>query len=95
VTIVLERPVRIRSIRARRSGLLEERDVHLVDRIPAATAARLMNDMSGPGYRVLHFTSDFTDHQIARAVARALGLSVPKPAPEGPQSFKQWCGRGR
>jgi very-short-patch-repair endonuclease len=220
VTTVLERAVRVPGVRAHRTGLLDERDVHVVDGIPTATAARLINDVSGrmgviglgritddairrgltsyvaivaclerlprapgrspktmhemlgsrlpefgrreswledfvfdalcrydlplprtqvevmlpsgrrrldkcyvdrklvlesdgfdphskrktfdddrkrnnelllAGYRVLHFTSEFTDYQIACTVARALGVSVPRPAPGGPQSFKQWC----
>jgi very-short-patch-repair endonuclease len=224
VTTILERAVRVPGLRAHRSGLLEEQDMHVVDGIPTSTASRLISDMSGrmgvvglgrmaddavrrgltsygaiaacldrlpqapgrsphtvrdmlatrfpefgareswleefvfdalrrydlplprtqvevtlptgrrrldkcyvdeklvlesdgfdphsrrrvfdddrkrnndlllAGYRVLHFTSEFTDYQIACTVAAALGVSVPKPAPGGPQSFKQWCGAQR
>ena len=49
------------------------------------------NELVVAGYRVLHFTTEFTDHEIAATVARALDRSVPQCASQGPQSFKRWC----
>jgi len=42
------------------------------------------------GYRVLEFTSAFTDWQIAVQVAAALGLEVP-PRPSRAKTFATWC----
>ena len=53
------------------------------------------NELLLAGYRVLHFTAESTDFEIARTVAAALGLFAPEPAPEGPITFKQWCGARR
>jgi very-short-patch-repair endonuclease len=53
---------------------------------------RRNNELVVAGFRVLHFTSAFTDHEIACTVAAALALAPPACASEGPQSFKQWCG---
>ena len=49
------------------------------------------NELLLAGYRVLHFTSEFTDYDVARTVAAALELFEPQRAPEGPLRFKQWC----
>jgi hypothetical protein len=56
---------------------------------------RRNNELVLAGYRVLHFTTEFTDHEIACTVARALGHPAPEPAREGPQPFKRWCGGRR
>jgi len=50
---------------------------------------RRSNELVLAGYRILHFTTDFTDWEIASTVAEALGIPVPN-ASEGPKLFKQW-----
>jgi very-short-patch-repair endonuclease len=50
------------------------------------------NELVVAGYRVLHFTSEFTDREIAQTVANALGGFALRTPPQGPQSFKQWIG---
>jgi hypothetical protein len=50
------------------------------------------NELQLAGFKVLEFTSAFTDWQIASHVARALG--VPKPCrPRSPLTFLDWCHR--
>jgi hypothetical protein len=49
------------------------------------------NELLLAGYRVLSFTSAFTDLQIAQQVAAALEL--PPPAPRAPVTFAQWSRR--
>jgi hypothetical protein len=47
------------------------------------------NELQLAGFRVLSFTSAFTDWQIAVQVAEALQL--PAPAHGSPQTFSEWC----
>jgi hypothetical protein len=46
------------------------------------------NELQLAGYRVLSFTSAFSDWDIALQVAAALGL--PQPRPRAPRSFADW-----
>jgi very-short-patch-repair endonuclease len=46
------------------------------------------NELRLAGWTVLEFTSAFTDLQIARHVARAVGL--PEPASSSPRTFAEW-----
>ena len=46
------------------------------------------NELQLAGFRVLSFTAAFTDLQIARQVAAALGL--PAPRPQSPLTFAEW-----
>jgi hypothetical protein len=50
------------------------------------------NELQLAGYRVLEFTSAFTDWQIACQVARALELAVPR-RPRRVLSFRDWAER--
>lgn len=47
------------------------------------------NDVGIAGFKLLQFTADYTDWQIARTVARALGVPVP-PRPAHEVTFKEW-----
>jgi hypothetical protein len=49
------------------------------------------NELQLAGFRVLSFTSSFTDVRIAEQVAEALGY--PAPAPKPPLTFTQWSRR--
>jgi hypothetical protein len=50
------------------------------------------NQLQLAEFRVLQFTSSFTDWQIACQVAEALGLPAPA-RPRRPLSFLAWCER--
>ncbi len=50
------------------------------------------NQLTLAGYKVLEFTSAFTDWQIATHVARALELPPPK-RPRNVLTFLEWCAR--
>jgi len=50
------------------------------------------NELQLAGFRVLEFTSAFTDWQIASQVARALDAEVP-PQPAIPLTFAEWTAR--
>jgi hypothetical protein len=47
-----------------------------------------INELRLAGWKMLEFTSAFTDWQIARQVARALGL--PEPSPKAQLTFAEW-----
>jgi hypothetical protein len=49
------------------------------------------NELQLAGFRVLSFTSAFTDADIAHQVADALQLPIPRSLP--PRTFAQWCRR--
>jgi hypothetical protein len=51
------------------------------------------NELQLAGYRVLSFTSAFSDWQIATQVAEALGL--PAPGRKPPLTFSEWTRRQR
>jgi hypothetical protein len=51
------------------------------------------NELQLAGYRVLSFTSAFSDGQIATQVAEALGLPVP--VRKAPLTFSEWSRRER
>jgi hypothetical protein len=50
------------------------------------------NELQLAGFRVLEFTSAFTDWQIASQVARAVAIEVP-PRPPIPLTFAEWTAR--